>query len=360
MPRFLSLLFLLLLFALPAQASVELALTGRPPVTIKEVYQRDGVSYLAVEDVLAPLHLRGKWDSVAHIYRIETPRGTAVISPGSHFLRMGDSFIPLAHLPRFIDGRLRVAEDFVTAQLPNLLGAPVYYRNLSPSQASTAEGKTSLDRLFAFLLRKKDPDAGAPALRAVAIDPGHGGQDPGCIGIDGLKEKTVDLDVAKLLEKRLKMELGIPIYLSRDGDYALTPTQRLKPATHPDVDAFLLLHAEGSFNASPHGICLFVRPREESKSGVLPAEEGASMRLARCLEESLRQGGFLVDGIFRAPLLPLGRGDLPTVMVELGFLTNPQDAALLRNEGEQEKIAEALFAGLKKFAEGHKDKEKTQ
>ncbi|MEJ2698782.1 MAG: N-acetylmuramoyl-L-alanine amidase, partial [Desulfuromonadales bacterium] len=143
-------------------------------------------------------------------------------------------------------------------------------------------------------------------------------------------------------------------------DYALTPQQRLKPATHPDVDAFLLLHAEASFNASPHGICLFVRPREESKSGALPAEEGESMRLARCLEDSLRQGGFLVDGIFQAPLLPLGRGDLPTVMVELGYLTNPQDATLLRDPGEQAKIGEALFAGLKKFAEGHKDKEAAQ
>jgi N-acetylmuramoyl-L-alanine amidase len=355
MPRFLSLLVLLLLLPLPAHASVELALTGQPPVTIKEVYLRDGMSYLAVNDVLAPLHLSGHWDSVEHVYRIETPRGTAVISPGSHYLRIGGNFIPLSHLPRFIDGRLRVAEDFVTAQMPNLLGVSVYYRNLNPQPIQTPEGETPLDRLFAFLLRKKNPEAGSTSLRAVAIDPGHGGQDPGSIGIDGLKEKTISLEIARRLEKRIKMDLGIPIYLSRDGDYALTPQQRLEPAGHPDVDAFLLLHAEAAFNVSPHGICLLVRPQEESENGVLPAEEGESMRLARCLEESLRQDGFLVDGIFRAPLLPLGRGNLPTVMLELGFLSNPEDAALLRDQSAQEKLAEALFTGLKKFANGQKE-----
>lgn len=345
---------LLLLIAFPAQAAVELARKGDPPVTIKDVYLRDGTSYLAIGDILSSLHLHGAWDDVNHVYRIKTPRGTAVISPGSHYLRLGERFIPLSHRPRFIDGRLRVPEDFITAHLAALVGQPIFYRNLNPAPKATSSDKTSLDRLFAFLLRKDKP-ASAPLLGGVAIDPGHGGQDPGAIGIDGLKEKTVVLAVAKKLEKLLKMRLGIPVYLSRDGDYTLTRKQRWAAAKHPDVDAFILLHAQASFRSSPHGVTLFVRPREESREGGPPVGDGESMRLALALKAALLNAGFDVDDVVRAPLLPLGRGNLPTVLVELGYLTNPSDETLLKDPAGDEKMAEALFAGLKNFAQKPKE-----
>ena len=76
-----------------------------------------------------------------------------------------------------------------------------------------AEEESPLDRLFAFLLRKQQPENG-PRLRAIALDPGHGGEDPGALGAGGSKEKTAVLEVARRLEKKLKMQLGIPIYLS--------------------------------------------------------------------------------------------------------------------------------------------------
>jgi N-acetylmuramoyl-L-alanine amidase len=345
---------LLLLIAIPAHAAVELARKGDPPVTIKDVYLRDGVSYLAVGDVLSALHLAGSWDDVAHVYRIKTPRGTAIISPGTHYLRLGGQFIPLSHRPRFIDGRLRVAEDFITGHLAALVGQPVFYRNLNPPAVTSAGNDTPLDRLFAFLLRKKK-SASAPVLGGVAIDPGHGGQDPGAIGIDGVKEKTVDLAVARQLEKILKMRLGIPVYLSRDGDYTLTRKQRLAAAKHPDVDAFILLHAQDSFSATPHGVTLFVRPREETREGDLPVGEGESMRLALDLKAALQDAGFDVAGILRAPLLPLGRGNLPTVLVELGYLSNPGDEAVLKDPGGQQRLAKALFDGLKSFAKKPKE-----
>ncbi len=350
----LLLVLLLLLSSFPAHAAVELARKGDPAVTIKEVYLRDGISYLAIGDVLSSLHLRGSWDGVAHVYRIKTPRGTALISPGSHYLRLGNQFIPLSHRPRFIDGRLRVPEDFITAHLAALLGQPVFYRNLNPPPAASAADETSLDRLFAFLLRKKKP-ASAPVLGGVAIDPGHGGQDPGAIGIDGVKEKTVDLAVAKRLAKILKMHLGIPVYLSRDGDYTLTPKQRMAAARHPDVDAFILLHAQASFSSAPHGITLFVRPREETRESAATVGEGESVRLALELKSALEGAGFDVVALERAPLLPLGRGNLPTVLVELGYLSNPADQARLNDPAGDEKVAQALYEGLQSFAQKPKE-----
>lgn len=341
----------------PAGAAVELARNGQSPVTLTEVYLRDGVPYLALEEVLAALALTGSWDSVQHVYRIESPRGTAIISPGSRTLRLGNSSQTMSAQPRFIDGRLRVPEEFVRTRIPSLLGEPIVYRNLDPPAPAPAEEETSpLDRLFAVLLRQSVPESGGSILRGVVIDPGHGGQDSGAFGPGGEKEKTIALDVGRRLEKLLKMRLGIPIHLTRDGDYSLDQQQRFELAARPDVDALILLHAQAAFGPAPHGVTLVVRPREETAGGSPVAGEGESMRLARHLGDALAQGGLRVAGITRAPLLPLGRGDLPTVLIELGYLSNPEDRALLRDPAGQERLAEALFTGLRNFAEDQKEK----
>jgi N-acetylmuramoyl-L-alanine amidase len=354
MLRSLILLIFLLLPLFSADAAVELALKGRPPVTLTEVYLRDGVSYLAIDDVLAVLELQGDWDSVRHVYTLKTPRGPAVISPGSRYLRQGETFIPLAHQPRFIDGRLRVAEDFVNDQLPAFLDEPVYYRNLNPSAVRADEGETPLDRLFAFVLRKKK-SADEPALRGIVLDPGHGGQDPGAIGLKGLKEKTVTLGVARRLEKLIKMQTGIPTYLTRNDDYALNLQQRLEAVARPDVDALILLHAQASLSDRPKGVTLVIRPRDEVAGEEGAGGEGGSMLLAQKLRGALERSGISVTGIVRAPLLPLGRGNLPTVLVEVGYLSNPRDNLRLADPAGQDELAMALLNGLKSFVDDLKE-----
>lgn len=350
-------LFFLLVFlsvAASAMASVELSLQGQPPTIIEEVYVRDGVAYLAADDVLGRLGLSGAWDGVEHVFRIQAPAGTAVISPGSHYLRLGERFMPLPHPPRFLGGRLRISEDFVTGHLSSLVGQRIHYLNLDPRTESPAQDESPLDRLFAFLMRKEKP-AGGPALRGIAIDPGHGGEDTGALGSGGGKEKTVALEVARRLEKQLKMQMEIPIYMSRDGDYSLNAQQRLEPAARPDADVLLQLHAQSSFKSSPRGVTLIVRPQEQTAQGSLPPGEGESIRLARSLADALRSSGIEVAGIIQAPLLPLGRGDLPTVLIELGYLSNPLDKAVLSDPSGQEKMAGALYAGLKNYADALKE-----
>ena len=345
MVRTLFILLLLLTAFNVAEGAVELALEGQPPVTLKEVYLRDGVAYLAVDDVLPVLGLSGSWDSVKHVYAIKTPWGKALMSPGSQFLRFGGQFQMLTNPPRFIDGRLRVDENFVVIHLPALLNLAVYYRNLDPTFEQMPT-ESSLDRLFSFLLRKRNP-AGVQGLRAVAIDPGHGGEDPGSMGPNGLKEKDVVLAVAQGLQKRLKMHLGLPVYLSRNADYSLTEAQRFAAIDKPEVDALVLLHAQAALNDNPRGAVLFVRPREEGS-----ADGGMdSMALAVQLRQALNRAGIEVAAIERAPLLPLGQGNLPTVLVELGYLSNPIDHELLGQTAGHERLAEALYRGLQAFAQ---------
>lgn len=350
---FITLSFLLLSIG-PAAAAVEVGLAGQPPVTIQEVYQQGGVSYLALDDILPPLGMTGEWSSVAHTYRFRLPQGEAQLVPGRRSLKVEGRMIFLQHAPVYLGGRLRVSEDFLRVILPGLLPQGVYYRNLTPREATTAPNQSSLDQLFDALLRKQDPKVGT-LLNGIAIDPGHGGQDPGVVTEAGGKEKTVTLEVARRLEKKLKMQLGVAVRLSRDNDYGLTSEKRMAVAAHADVDALLLLHAQGSFSPEAHGALLVVRPSEEYAGETIPAEDGASMRLARQLKKSLERSGLKVAEILKAPLAPLGRGNLPTVMVELGYLTNPIDAILLHNPDGQEKLAAALFTGLKAFAEDEKE-----
>ncbi len=351
--RFIPLLLLCLVFvqAPAVSASVDIGRIGQPPTTLSDVYLRDGTAYISIDEVLGALGLRGTWDPVRHRYSFRTPAGTASIAPGSPYLRLGERFIPLDVPPRFIDGDLRVSEDFVTVRLPALLGSPIYFRNHQPREAPPADADSSLDRLFAFLLHKSKPATGGPALRAVALDPGHGGEDVGAISPRGDMEKTISLDVARRLERLLKMRLGTSVYMSRSGDYTVSAQQRLRIAANPDVDALVLLHAQGAFSPETRGVTLIVRPQEESEAGALVRGEGGSMRLARHLADSLQEKGIAVAGVMRAPLPHLGRGDLPTVLVELGYLTNPDDLARLTTPSGQEALAEALFAGLRSFAE---------
>jgi N-acetylmuramoyl-L-alanine amidase len=340
-----------LMLVLPAHAAVEIALEGQSPKRIEEVYHRDGMAYLAVDDVLPVLGLTGRWHAVKHVYEITTPRGRATISPGSHFLRLGNQLIPLGQPPRFVDGRLRIPESLLQNHLAKLVNRSVAYRNLDPNNIQDPDPGSQLDRLFAFLLQR-EPKATKDISRVtkVAIDPGHGGEDPGAIGANGIKERQVTLAVAQGVEKQLKMQLGIPVVLSRNGDYSLNRDQRLQVVSQSGADVLLVLHAQASLDPAPHGIVLFVRPKEEQAAGTV-SEYDDSMQLAQALKSSLQAAGLPVRGILRAPLLPLGRGDLPSVLVEMGYLSHVADQTRLSMEEGQRVMAAALFNGLNTFAE---------
>lgn len=346
---FLLTILLPVLFCTPVFAAIELAPRGQNPVHLTDVYIHDGIPYVAVDDALAAVSLRGHWNSIKHVYRIKTSRGWAEITPGSAFLKFKDNYYPLKTKPRFIDGRLRIAEDFLVSQLTLLIDKPIYYRNLDPRPTEKITGENTLDRLFSFLLRKKQRVTG-PKLNAVAIDPGHGGLDNGVIAADGLREKEVNLLLAKRLSKLLKMHLGVPVYLSRDDDYELTPKQRVAPAAKEDVDVWLLLHAQASLSTAPHGVALLIRP-EQATSAAQKSEQSDSLRLAKELSLTLVEAGIPVAGIFPTALLSLGSGDLPTVQIEVGYLSNPQDLARLQDPEQLDLLTQALYQGVLNFAQ---------
>ena len=356
--RSILLLIIFLLFAAPLLAAVDIAPRGKDPVRLEDVYQQDGVPYIAIEDVIGAVGLQGQWNSVKHIFRIRTNNGWAEISPASSYLKIAGDYYPLQEKPRFIDGRLRVTDSFILNQLPLLVGQSIYFRNLDPdAETAVAKQESGLDRLFSFLLNKKS-DRSGPLIRAVAIDPGHGGLDTGAIASNGFKEKQLNLAVAEKLAKQLKMKLGVPIYLSRDGDYELTVEQRLKPASREDVDLWLLLHTQAAFSKDLQGVALFIRPDDVDTTANTEkvAAANISLQLAEQLALALREAGISVNGIYPSPVLSLGRGNLPTVQIELGYLSNPEELAQLQKSDYQERLAQAIYQGVRHFAELEKEK----
>ena len=350
MPRFaihlFSFVLLLLVFAPCAAALVEIGRPGEEPLIVEDVYLREGAAFISVDDALNALGLEGAWDSVAHVYVIRTPHGRAIISPGSQFLKIADNFIPISHRPRFIDGKLRVSEVFLLSQLVPLLTEPIYYRNHNPPAPTS--GEDPLDRLFAFLLRKKEPVADGSKW-VVSIDPAHGGEDSGSLGSDGSKEKDLSLAVGQRLEKLLKMHQDAPVVMTGDGDYALDLERRLEIVAEGQADVLLSLHAGAFFSPEASGVSLYVQPQTERDvpDGVI--QENSSMKFAEILRQELRRKGFAVHQVRELPVYPLGRGDMPRVLVEMGSLTNAIDLTTLQDPARQQDFARALFEGLQAF-----------
>ena len=341
-----ALLLSLLTFAPPAGALVEIGRPGAVPTVIEDVYLREGTAFISIDDALSALGLQGEWDSVTHVYTIGTPHGRALISPGSQFLKLGDNFIPVAHRPRFIDSKLRISEDFLLRQLAPLLTEPIYYRNNNPPEP--VENEDPLDQLFAFLLRKKEPVADGSKW-VVAIDPGHGGEDSGALGLSGSKEKAVTLAVGQRLEKLLKMHQDAPVVMTRDGDYALDMERRLELVAEGQADVLLSLHAQAFASDESSGVNLYIQTQTERDTPDGLQADNSSLKLAEILQQKLKLNGFDVHGIKELPLYPLGRGDLPRVLVEMGSLTNAIDLATLQDPVRQQDFARSLIDGLQAF-----------
>jgi len=344
--RFILLFCCLFLFSSPAVAAVEIALRGQPPVIVEDVYRQQGISYVAIEDLLDLADLSGHWDSVAHTYRIRTSRGWVVLTPASSYMQIGDNFYPLQDKPVFIDGRLRVSENFIQSQLAQLTGRAVFFRHLQPQIPVVEETESDgIDELFSrFFRRTERSTTSGPTIRAIAIDPAHGGLDTGVIAPGGYNEKVLTFEVAERLARLLRMRLGIPVYVSRTGDYDVTLDQRLESALREDVDLWILLHAQASFSSEVKGIDLFVREQEEP----LNPSHG-SLLLAQQLSQSMIDTDLAVRGIYPSSRLSLGRGNLPTVQLEVGYLSNPDELRLLRQEDYQNLLVQSIFEGIQNY-----------
>jgi len=216
-------------------------------------------------------------------------------------------------------------------------------------------------------------------ISRIVIDPGHGGHDPGANG-HGIREADLTLDIALRLEKLLQDEAGIEVALTRRGNVYVPLEERTAIANRESADLFLSIHANASRNTAAHGIETYylsfastadaeaVAARENSaseramhnlpdiiKAIALNNKLDESRDLASMVQESmvtrLRRShkGLRNLGVKKAPFVVLIGAGMPSVLAEISFLTNRQEAQLLKTAGYKQKIAEALHDAVMKY-----------
>jgi N-acetylmuramoyl-L-alanine amidase len=218
----------------------------------------------------------------------------------------------------------------------------------------------------------------------VAIDAGHGGEDPGAIGGRGTREKNVTLAIARMLKERIDAEPGMRAVLTRDGDYFVPLRERINRARQSQADMFVSIHADavkdirvsGSsvYTLSPKGAtseaARWLADREnaadmvggvslDNKSGVLAsvlldlsqgATMGASMEAAsRVLKQLDQLGNTHHSNVQQAGFVVLKSPDIPSMLVETAFISNPVEEARLADPKHQSRIADAVLAGVRDY-----------
>ncbi len=220
----------------------------------------------------------------------------------------------------------------------------------------------------------------------IVIDPGHGGRDPGAVGVLGTKEKNVTLSIAKQLADLLNREPHTRAVLTRKGNYFVPLRDRLKLARKGNADVFIAIHADSYFNTvangasvyalSQHGAtseaarCLAKRDNYSELGGVdlsglsdqsyllrsvlidlaQTATINDSLRLGRMMLSQLKNVTVLhYSRVEQAPFMVLKSPDIPSVLVEMGFLSNREEEKHLRDKKYRTKMAEAIFASVYQY-----------
>ena len=243
------------------------------------------------------------------------------------------------------------------------------------------------------------PSTGQPAVQAppvtdrlivVAIDAGHGGEDPGAIGPNGTKEKDVVLQIALKLRDRInaRQVKGSPMraYLTRDADYFVPLHVRVQKARKVQADLFVSVHADAFFTPSAQGASVFALSHGAASSSAarwMASQENKAdliggmnfgvkdsqlqqalldMSTSAQIKDSLNLGGAILREIGnvgrlhkpkveQAGFAVLKAPDIPSVLVETAFISNPNEEAKLSDDHYQNTIADALVRGLQKYFE---------
>jgi len=231
--------------------------------------------------------------------------------------------------------------------------------------------------------------AGAPTtatngLRKVVLDPGHGGKDPGATGPGGIAEKDIVLSIAKKLAVKLKNEMGTEVVLTRKDDRFVPLEDRTLLANTEDADLFISLHVNASPNPDARGIETYYLDNTTDEAAIrLAARENATSRknisdlqfilsdmtqnmkledsitLAHRLQSSLVTGmskfmGEVRDlGVKKALFHVLVGARMPSVLVEMFFITNKDDSRAMVDASYQDVMVNALFEGIQKYAQSN-------
>ena len=225
---------------------------------------------------------------------------------------------------------------------------------------------------------------GKQRMLTIALDPGHGGEDPGAIGSSGLREKDVVLRIARRLKALIDSQPNMRAYLTRDDDYFVPLHVRVQKARRAHADLFVSIHADAWIKPSANGSSVFALSQRGATSAqarwMADKENAADLiggvnlgshdrQVAKVLldlsttariNDSLKVGNSFLDEIKKinrlhknsveqAGFAVLKAPDIPSILVETAFISNPQEEALLRSASHQDKLAQAMMTGIQRY-----------
>lgn len=310
--------------------------------------------------------------------------GSRLAMDGSQPIVVQDRLLKQVRVGQFSADVVRVVLDMSSLTSSNAFLLPDPYRLVIDIQGQKdKEELAALEKKREPSPSRKAPKPASPSLRKIVLDPGHGGKDPGAIGVKGMAEKDVVLAVAKKLAKKLKAEMGVDVVLTRREDTFIHLEDRTAIANAEDADLFISLHTNASPNPTAKGIETYYLDNTTDEAAIrLAARENGTSRknitdlqfilsdmtqnakledsitLANRLQASLvsfmgkRQGEVKDLGVKKAQFYVLVGARMPSVLVELFFITNKTEGRALTRQTYQEALVEALFKGIKKYQEG--------
>jgi len=201
--------------------------------------------------------------------------------------------------------------------------------------------------------------------RTLVIDPGHGGEDNGVKGISGLTEKELTLKLAGQLAQLATKRLGVRVILTREKDESLSWAKRVAIANNNKADLLISLHANADLAQQAQGLAVYVLSGKSWPSSV-PAASAVpelihwdlaqrdywqtSLRLAQAIQgQAIKQARIKSRGVFAASLLSLKGAAMPAVLIEVGFLSHPQEEEKLLDPDYQQLLVKTIFAGILQF-----------
>jgi N-acetylmuramoyl-L-alanine amidase len=259
----------------------------------------------------------------------------------------------------------------------------------SPSMVGSEVSSTKAPAIETALPAKRNSSGDRSMIRAlglkvgrIVLDPGHGGHDTGSVGPEGLREKDLVLDVAQRLGRLVQDRMGSEVIFTRSDDTFIPLERRTEIANEAKADLFLSIHANSSPLRSAAGVetyylnfttsrsALDLASRENSGSQMTVYElQGLLQKIAlKDKAEESREFASRVQtalytlsaktmesrsrdrGVKKAPFVVLIGASMPSVLAEIGFVSNAHDESALRREEYREKTAEALFKGISSYA----------
>ncbi len=313
----------------------------------------DGRNYIPLALIAGYYQAKCEWDPVARRADLIKDNKTFAFYVGMDYAAINGKPEKLTSPAVFYEGSVAIPADFAVEEISKVLGPP---------QVTGARVPVTQK----YLIRK------------VVIDPGHGGNDPGAIGRTGLKEKDLVLDIAKRVKEQLN-ENGVDVVMTRDRDRFIPLEKRSQIANESDVDFFVSIHANSAKLRGARGFEVYylstavddnARAVEAAENSFLKFDDSSFQRHNTDLEatlwdlvytenrqESVELAKYIakaVDGstslhnrgVKSARFYVLRGAQMPSVLVEVGFISNPAEEKNLKGSAYRQAVASAIAKGI--------------